>query len=126
MQLGALGYTQKQIQWLVRRGILNPLYPGSLPLGIEGVTAFDELIRDTGIPGPQRNVHVGGWELDRYWPEFTLAVELDGRNYHTAVRDTERTGTRTPSWCCSGSARSASPSSDSSSSPAGSWPTCEG
>ncbi len=31
-----------------------------------------------------------GWELDCYWPEHKLAVELDGRNYHTAVKDMER------------------------------------
>jgi very-short-patch-repair endonuclease len=35
-------------------------------------------------------VIVHGWELDCYWPEVGLAVELDGRPYHVAVRDMER------------------------------------
>jgi hypothetical protein len=51
---------------------------------------FDELIAGTDIPDPQRNVTIAGWELDRYWPEFQLAVELDGRPYHVAVRDMEK------------------------------------
>ncbi len=52
--------------------------------------AFDKLIAGTDIPPPQRNVIVDGWELDCYWPHARLAVELDGRPYHTAVKDTER------------------------------------
>lgn len=52
--------------------------------------AFDELIADGDIPPPQKNVIIAGWEIDCYWPEFKLAVELDGRNYHSAVRDMER------------------------------------
>jgi hypothetical protein len=43
------------------------------------------------IPEPQRNVYLeaGGivWELDRYWPEHGVAVEVDSRNFHTAVAD---------------------------------------
>jgi hypothetical protein len=43
------------------------------------------------IPPPQRtNVYIDGWEIDCYWPEQRLAVELDGRPYHIAVRDTEK------------------------------------
>ena len=52
--------------------------------------AFDALIAGTEIPPPLRNVIVEGWELDCYWPEHRLAVELDGRPYHVAVRDIER------------------------------------
>ncbi|MGI9183528.1 MAG: type IV toxin-antitoxin system AbiEi family antitoxin domain-containing protein [Solirubrobacteraceae bacterium] len=52
--------------------------------------AFDRLITETDVPPPQRNVIVHGWELDCYWPGAKLAVELDGRPYHVAVRDTER------------------------------------
>ncbi len=53
-------------------------------------TAFDALIADTDIPPPLRNVIVEGWELDCYWPHVRLAVELDGRPYHVAVRDLEK------------------------------------
>ena len=42
------------------------------------------------IPPPLRNVFIDGWELDCYWPEHRLVVELDGRPYHVAVRDMER------------------------------------
>ncbi len=52
--------------------------------------AFDELIAGTDIPPPQRNVTIDGWEIDCYWPRVGLAVELDGRAYHTAVRDMEK------------------------------------
>lgn len=52
--------------------------------------AFDALIADTDIPPPLRNVIVEGWELDCYWPQVRLAVELDGRPYHVAVRDLEK------------------------------------
>ena len=52
--------------------------------------AFDELIAGTDIPEPLRNVIIGGWEIDFYWPHARLAVELDGRPYHIAVRDTEK------------------------------------
>jgi very-short-patch-repair endonuclease len=52
--------------------------------------AFDRLLAGTDIPQPQRNVNVDGWEIDCYWPAVRLAVELDGRPYHVAVRDLER------------------------------------
>jgi very-short-patch-repair endonuclease len=42
------------------------------------------------IPPPRRNVHLGGWELDRFWPDHNLVVELDGRPYHIAASDMER------------------------------------
>jgi hypothetical protein len=38
------------------------------------------------IPPPMCNVYIDGWEIDCYWPEYNLAVELDGRPYHIAVR----------------------------------------
>lgn len=43
-----------------------------------------------GHPAPQHNVHLDVWELDRFWPQHKLAVELDGRPYHIAVGDLER------------------------------------
>ncbi len=52
--------------------------------------AFDELIKGSGIPEPQRNVFIDGWEVDCYWPQFKLVVELDGRNYHSSLRDMEK------------------------------------
>jgi hypothetical protein len=53
--------------------------------------AFDEfLAHHPEIPPPRPNVHIDGWEIDCYWPEQRLAVELDGRPYHIAVRDMEK------------------------------------
>lgn len=52
--------------------------------------AFDKLIAGTVVPPPQTNVVIDGWELDCYWPEAALVVELDGRDYHTAVGDMEK------------------------------------
>ncbi len=52
--------------------------------------AFQALIVRLAIPPPLRNVHVEGWEIDFYWPDQRLAVELDGRPYHITVRDLEK------------------------------------
>jgi hypothetical protein len=43
------------------------------------------------IPAPERNVKLAGrWEIDFYWPAYSLAVELDGRPYHSLPADQER------------------------------------
>jgi hypothetical protein len=53
--------------------------------------AFDRLLaRTPDIPQPQRNLRWGIWELDCYWPEQRVALELDGRNYHDALANMER------------------------------------
>jgi very-short-patch-repair endonuclease len=52
---------------------------------------FDKLLdRHPEIPQPNRNVHFGRWELDCYWPEQKVALELDGRPYHLTVGDIEK------------------------------------
>jgi hypothetical protein len=53
--------------------------------------AFDELLEQhPEIPEPLRNVEHDIWELDYYWPEYNVVLELDGRPYHVAVQDIER------------------------------------
>lgn len=43
------------------------------------------------IPAPQRNVRLDDrWEIDFWWPEQRLAVELDGTPYHSLPDDLER------------------------------------
>jgi hypothetical protein len=42
------------------------------------------------IPEPQRNIYLGPWEIDCYWPEHELALELDGREFHITAEDFER------------------------------------
>lgn len=53
--------------------------------------AFDRLLaQHPEIPAPQTNINIGPWEIDRFWPEHQLAVELDGRPYHIAAAAMER------------------------------------
>jgi very-short-patch-repair endonuclease len=53
--------------------------------------AFDRwLLEHPEIPEPQRNVYIGGWEIDCWWPEQRVVLELDGRDYHIAVQEMER------------------------------------
>lgn len=51
--------------------------------------AFQDLLRDAGLPRPEVNAHVevGGRliEVDRVWREQRLAVELDGRAAHATA-----------------------------------------
>ena len=53
--------------------------------------AFDRfLLKHPEFPEPRRNIQIGLWEIDCFWPEHKLVVELDGRPYHIAARDMER------------------------------------
>jgi hypothetical protein len=53
--------------------------------------SFDRwLTRRAEIPDPQRNIYLGPWEIDCYWPAHQLALELDGRPFHTVIKDIER------------------------------------
>ncbi len=53
--------------------------------------AFDRWLLDhPEIPQPQRNIRFGPWEIDCYWPAHRLALELDGRAYHTLTHEFER------------------------------------
>ncbi|MBN8867351.1 MAG: type IV toxin-antitoxin system AbiEi family antitoxin domain-containing protein [Solirubrobacterales bacterium] len=47
------------------------------------------------FPEPQVNVMVAGCEVDFYWPEFELIVELDGRQFHDTPRGFEEDRERT-------------------------------
>jgi very-short-patch-repair endonuclease len=44
---------------------------------------FLELIRRAGLPRPMVNVRVHGFEVDFYWREHQVAVELDGYRFHS-------------------------------------------
>lgn len=53
--------------------------------------AFDRLLaQHAEIPDPKCNIEIDHWEIDRFWPEHNLAVELDGRPYHIAAGEMER------------------------------------
>jgi hypothetical protein len=42
------------------------------------------------IPPCERNVVIDGWEIDCCWRTQGVALELDGRRYHTALQDFEK------------------------------------
>jgi very-short-patch-repair endonuclease len=46
--------------------------------------ALRALIKQAGLPTPQSNVVVHGYEVDMYWPEARLVVEFDGWNTHSS------------------------------------------
>jgi very-short-patch-repair endonuclease len=48
------------------------------------------LIRSAGLPQPISNATVDGFEVDFYWPEHNLVVELDAYAYHAGRRVVER------------------------------------
>jgi very-short-patch-repair endonuclease len=51
----------------------------------EAERRFLELCHDHGLPRPQR-IAVAGYELDFYWPDARLAVEVDGGAFHRTRR----------------------------------------
>lgn len=48
------------------------------------------LISRAGLPAPQTNVRVAGYEVDMYWPAQRLVVEFDGWNTHSSRPAFER------------------------------------
>lgn len=46
--------------------------------------ALLHLIRRASLETPRRNVRVHGHELDFFWPDLGLNVELDGYRWHSA------------------------------------------
>ncbi len=51
---------------------------------------FLQLVREGALPTPRVNTQVAGLEVDFFWPEWRLVVELDGRGYHVSPRAFER------------------------------------
>lgn len=53
--------------------------------------AFDRWVKKhPEIPPPQRNIKLGPWEIDCYWPDHRLVLELDGRPYHSMIEEMDR------------------------------------
>lgn len=50
---------------------------------------FLELISAAKLPMPNVNVMVAGFEVDVYWPQWGLVVELDSRGFHSDPRTFE-------------------------------------
>lgn len=73
----------------VRRACAEYLPHTDRKSGLE--RAFDRwLTTHPEIPLPDRNIRLGPWEIDCYWPAQGLVLELDGRPYHTVIEDMER------------------------------------
>ena len=51
---------------------------------------FLDFCREEDLPTPLVNVHVAGYEVDAYWPEARLAVELDSWEFHRGREAFER------------------------------------
>jgi very-short-patch-repair endonuclease len=48
------------------------------------------LLREAGLPQPRSNEFLHGFEVDLYWPEYRLVVELDSYSFHSKRRTFER------------------------------------
>lgn len=60
-----------------------------------------DLVRQAGLPPPELNARVGGFEVDFVWRREKLVVEVDGFQYHSSrlgvrTRSHSRRGTRVP------------------------------
>ncbi len=77
----------------LRRALIRYRPPAGDPG--ESASAFERdfaawLAQHPEIPPPQRNVRLGPWELDFYWPAHQLVVETDGEQYHRTPQELER------------------------------------
>jgi very-short-patch-repair endonuclease len=43
-----------------------------------------DLLQAAGLPRPHSNVPVGPYELDLFWPDHGVAIEIDGRAHHSS------------------------------------------
>ncbi|MEX2470861.1 MAG: type IV toxin-antitoxin system AbiEi family antitoxin domain-containing protein [Gemmatimonadota bacterium] len=51
---------------------------------------FLALVRKAGVGRPKLNTPVAGHEVDFFWPEHRLVVEVDGRAYHSSPKAVDR------------------------------------
>jgi len=63
---------------------------GATLLRSELEAAFLALVERHGLPRPATNVHVHGCEVDAWWPQRRVAVELDGWQSHGTRRAFQR------------------------------------
>ena len=47
------------------------------------------LVRGADLPEPQVNARRHGWEIDFFWPDARLAVEIDGFRFHSTRRSVQ-------------------------------------
>ncbi|MGX6448872.1 type IV toxin-antitoxin system AbiEi family antitoxin domain-containing protein [Patulibacter sp. S7RM1-6] len=72
-----------------RRGtrlLLAALDDGAPRTRSEAERALQALVRRAALPRPRTNVHVAGFEVDAYWPDVRLVVEVDSWRFHGSRR----------------------------------------
>jgi very-short-patch-repair endonuclease/predicted transcriptional regulator of viral defense system len=77
-----------------RRGVaklraLLALYGGPALTRSPAEARLLRLLRQAGLPPPETNVRVGGYEVDFLWREARFIVEVDGFTYHSTRFDFE-------------------------------------
>ncbi|MGI8439672.1 MAG: endonuclease domain-containing protein, partial [Thermoleophilaceae bacterium] len=50
---------------------------------------FLDLVRQAGLPEPETNVRIHGYEVDFLWREQQVVVEIDGFRFHSSRRSFE-------------------------------------
>jgi very-short-patch-repair endonuclease/predicted transcriptional regulator of viral defense system len=66
------------------------LEPNDAPTRSALEDRFLELVARHGLPRPEVNQRVAGYEVDMLWREARLIVELDGRRYHQTRFEQDR------------------------------------
>jgi very-short-patch-repair endonuclease len=70
--------------------LLPSLYPDDLGTRSELERRFVDLCRQAGLPAPEVNAFIEGFEVDALWRDQRLVVELDGYEYHRTRAAFER------------------------------------
>ena len=82
---------QAQVLRLVTRGGLGDLARDEPAMTrSEAEARFLALVRAAGLPEPETNVRVAGYEVDFLWREQRLVVEVDGFAFHSSREAFER------------------------------------
>jgi very-short-patch-repair endonuclease/predicted transcriptional regulator of viral defense system len=68
------------------RRVLAAYRPDPHFLRSEAERRFKRLCERHHLPQPQFNINVAGYEVDAYWPDASLAVEVDGAETHHTRR----------------------------------------
>ena len=66
--------------------VIANYHPDPPLLRNEAEKRFLDLVEAHGLPTPHANVPLGGFELDFYWADARLAVEVDGGAVHHTKR----------------------------------------
>lgn len=88
--LAAVREVQSRLPGRTGRHLLNRVLsryePSPRVTRSEGERRFLELCERNGLPLPQTQVAVAGYEIDCLWPHARLAVEFDGEAFHYNTR----------------------------------------